>query len=261
MNRTKKTILILSAFLLMAFTAAQADVIVPQTTPIGSNTVDWSSIGLPVGTQLHAFVGFSADGDTATVSVANPISNKGEIIQQGTNWNGNFMPGEYGIWTRNNGPLTVSFGNSYNFIGAFFKQNVFGPFTASLSVYTGSTLLGTVTLAGNSQPSPGTAIFIGALDKTGPNITKVIFSETAGASQKDFAIATMYLGVPEPGTMVLLGSWAWLVSLAAARTGNRIIHFASSYKGRHERRPLCGIFRSARAEIPRDSQAATPSSS
>jgi len=68
-------------------------VIVLQTTPIGSNTVDWSSIGLPVGTQLHAFVGFSTDGDTATVSVANPVSNKGEIIQQGTNWNGDFMPG------------------------------------------------------------------------------------------------------------------------------------------------------------------------
>ena len=66
--------------------------------------------------------------------------------------------------------------------------------------------MGTVTLADNSQPSPATAIFIGALDQTGPNITKVIFSETAGASQKDFAIATMYLAVPEPGTMVLLGT-------------------------------------------------------
>src|SRR5215471_17762477 len=126
MNRTKKTILILSAFLLMAFTAAQADVIVPQTTPIGSNTVDWSSIGLPVGTQLHAFVGFSAGGDTATASVANPVANKGRIIQQGNNWGGDFNTGEWGIWTQNHGPLTVSFGNSYNMIGAFFQPNIFG---------------------------------------------------------------------------------------------------------------------------------------
>ena len=206
MNRTKKVTLTLSAFLLMAFTAAQADVIVLQTSPIGGNTVNWNSIGLPVGTQLHAFVGFSAGGDTATASVANPIANKGRIIQQGTNWNGNFNPGEWGIWTQNHGPLTVSFGNGYNFVGAYFEQNFFGAFTAQLVLFNGSTMLGSVSLAGNSQPNPGTAIFIGAIDKTAPNITKVVFEETAGTNLNDFAIATMYLGVPEPGTMVLLGT-------------------------------------------------------
>jgi hypothetical protein len=206
MNRTKKMILILSAFLLVAFTAAQADVIVLQSTPLGSNTVDWSSIGLPVGTQLHAFVGFSAGGDTATASVANPVANKGEIIQQGVNWGGDFNAGEWGIWTRDHGPLTVAFGNSYNMIGAFFQPDLFGSFTVVLDAYNGSTLLGSVTASGTSTSNPGTALFIGALDKTGPNITKVVFSEVSTTNPNDFAIATMYLGVPEPGTMVLLGT-------------------------------------------------------
>jgi hypothetical protein len=206
MKSTKKVMLILSAFLLLAFTAAQADVIVLVTSPIGSDTVNWSSIGLPVGTQLHAFVGFSTGGDTATASVANPVANKGEIIQQGVNWGGDFNPGEWGIWTRNHGPLTVSLGNSYNMIGAFFQPDLFGSFTVKLDAFNGSTLLGSVMASGTSTSNPGTALFIGALDKTGANITKVVFSEVSTTNPNDFAIATMYLGVPEPGTMVLLGT-------------------------------------------------------
>jgi len=75
-----------------------------------------------------------------------------------------------------------------------------------LEVFHGNTLLGTVTLAGNSQNAPGTAIFIGALDASGQNITKWVFTESAGTNKGDFAIATMYMGTPEPGTMVLLGT-------------------------------------------------------
>jgi hypothetical protein len=206
MKSTKKILLMLSAFMLLAFTAAQADVIVLQSTPVGGNTVDWSSIGLPVGTQLHAFVGFSAGGDTATASVANPVANKGRIIQQGNNWNGDFNTGEWGIWTQNHGPLTVSFGNSYNLVGAFFQPNIFGTFTVVLDAFNGSTLLGSVSETGTSTSNPGTALFIGALDKTGPNITKVVFSEVSTTNPNDFAIATMYLGVPEPTSLVLLGT-------------------------------------------------------
>ena len=214
MNRTKKFILILSAFLLMAFTAAQADVIVVQTAPVGSITVDWSSVGLPVGTSLHGFLGFANNGDSASATVTGaPATTKGTLIRQGTNWFGNFNPGEYGIWTGNPnsfpngfGPLTVVMGNSYGAIGAYIQQDFFGAFTAKLDAYNGSTLLGSVTLNGNSNGTPGTALFIGALDKTGPNITKAVFSETAGNHTNNFSIATMYLGVPEPSTMVLLGS-------------------------------------------------------
>ena len=74
-----------------------------------------------------------------------------------------------------------------------------------LQVYNGSTLLGTVSESGISTSNPGTGLFIGALDKSGPNITKVVFSGTT-APTTNFAIATMYLGVPEPGTLVLSGS-------------------------------------------------------
>ena len=56
--------------------------------------------------------------------------------------------------------------------------------------------------------APGSAMFIGALDLSGANITKVVFSETAGNGLANFAVGTMYLGTPEPGTLLLLGTGA-----------------------------------------------------
>jgi hypothetical protein len=207
MKRTKIMILALSALMLVAFTAAQADVIVLQTSPIGGNTVDWSQLGSAGAVLGHAFSASAANGDVVTGVFAAPNSNKGELVQQGTNWNGNFNTGEYAVWTTNHGPVTFSAfsGNSYDFVGAYFQQNHFGAFTAMLEAFNGNTLLGTVSLAGNSTSTPGTAIFIGALDKSGPNITKWVFTESTGFVH-DFAIGTMYLNTPEPSTLVLLGS-------------------------------------------------------
>jgi len=207
MNRTKKMILILSAFMLLAFTAAQASSIQLVTSPIGANTVDWSQLGSAGATVPHSFSAQAANGDTIT-GVFTGSKTKGVLVQQGTDWSGQFSTGEYAVYTNSHGPVTFSAfaGNSYDFVGAYFQQNSYGPFTAQLEVFTGNTLLGTVSLAGNSQFNPGTALFIGALDKNGPQITKWVFSESAGTHTTDFAIATLYLGVPEPGTMVLLGS-------------------------------------------------------
>jgi len=208
MKSTKKILLFLAAVVLVACTAAQADVIVLVTAPVGGNIVDWSSTGFAVNHQSHGFLGYSTGGDTATATVSGGNSNKGQLVQQGTAcpWCGNLNTGEYAIWTRSHGPLTVSFGNAYDFVGAYFQQDVFGSFTAKLDAYMGNTLLGSVTESGTSAFAPGTALFIGARDLTGPNITKVVFSETAGNYLTNFAIGTMYAGVPEPGTLVLLGS-------------------------------------------------------
>ena len=201
MNRTRKMVMILAAFVTVTFAAAQADLIVLQTAPLGNNTVDWSTTGFAVGHQSHGFLGYSVGGDTATATVAAPIGNKGELVQQGNNWNGDFAAGEYAIWTNTHGPLTVSFGNNYNAVGAYFQPDFYGAFTVTLKVFNGNTLLGTLTESGNSTVTPGTALYIGALDQSGPNITKVEFSDTT-----NFAVGTMFLGVPEPGTLVLLGT-------------------------------------------------------
>ncbi|HEY4933336.1 MAG TPA: hypothetical protein VII23_17375, partial [Terriglobales bacterium] len=139
MKSSKKMIVLLAMFMLAAFSAAQASIIL-VTAPVGGNIVDWSTTGLPVGTQLHGFLAFSTGGDTATATVAGVIANKGRLVQQSNSaivcpWCGNFAVGEDAIWTQSHGPLTVSFGDGYNFVGAYFQQDIYGAFTAKLQAF------------------------------------------------------------------------------------------------------------------------------
>jgi hypothetical protein len=109
------------------------------------------------------------------------------------------------VYTNNHGPLTFLFDQGYGDVGTFIQPNFYGAFTASLTVYNGTTALGTVTESGVSTSTPGTALFIGAKDLTANNITKAVFSIVGS---KDFAIDTLYLSssVPEPSSLLLLGT-------------------------------------------------------
>jgi|ERR1019366_3433695 hypothetical protein len=213
MKRSKMILMLLAAFVVATFSVAQADTILLVTAPqTGAWTVDWSQLGAAGATIPHIFTAQGNDplGDYVTGLFSGGNSNKGIVGVQGTNWSGNFNTGDYLVWTNNHGPLTLGFlSNEYNFVGAYFQQKTYGAFTAKLELYDGPTLLGSVTEHGVSNNlHNGSAIFIGALDVTGSNITRVVFSETAGSGTANFAIGDLYYytPVPEPGTMVLLGS-------------------------------------------------------
>lgn len=204
MKRSKVLLMLMAAFMLVSFTAAQADLIVAITSPSPTDaTVNWSQLGPSFTPIPHGFVATASNGDTVFGSFG-VARQGGEVLVQGNGWTGDFNTGDSLVWTNNHGPLTFLFDQGYKDVGAYIQPDFFGPFTAKLAVYNGTSLLGTITAAGTSTTTPGTALFIGALDQTGPNITKVVFSIVGS---NNFAIDTLYLSsIPEPGTLVLLGS-------------------------------------------------------
>jgi PEP-CTERM motif-containing protein len=204
MKSTKKAMLILAAFLLLSFTAAQADLIVAITSPSATDfTVNWSQLGASFTNIPHSFTATASNGDSV-FGLFGVARQGGQVRVQGNGWNGDFNTGDFLVWTNNHGPLTFLFDQGYADAGAYIQPNFYGAFTAKLAVYNGTLLLGTITASGTSTTTPGTALFIGALDQTGPNITKVVFSIVGS---NNFAIDTLYLSaIPEPSTMVLLGT-------------------------------------------------------
>jgi hypothetical protein len=193
-----------ACFLLATLSLAHADVIQLETAVTGSVTVNWSQLGAAGTTIPHAFSATASNGDTV-FGLIGTGRQTGQVRVQGTDWAGDFNTGDFLVYTNNHGPLTFLFDQGYGDVGTFIQPNFYGAFTASLTVYNGTTALGTVTESGVSTSTPGTALFIGAKDLTANNITKAVFSIVGS---KDFAIDTLYLSssVPEPSSLLLLGT-------------------------------------------------------
>jgi len=212
MKNTKKVVVILTVFVVLAFTAAQADVIVPIFAPVpGDITAVWSQFGGNNTPVARAFIFMTSVAEFEFGAFG--AAGGGLVKVQGTGsgqWHGNFNPGDYLLYTNGHGPITFTFDNGYGDIGTYIQPLGTGNFTAQLQLYNGTVLLATITENGvSNNHNNGTAIFIGAKDMTANNITQAIFSIKSGPGNlRTFAIDTLYLSynVPEPGTMVLLGT-------------------------------------------------------
>jgi hypothetical protein len=198
--------------IMLATAVARADSLSVVTSLGGlsaNDTIVWSQLGVDA-TDLSATPGFtSTHGLTGSVSLAGPDSLIAVVCPETLcSWNvagtTGFNAGDSLIWTADtgnsgNGPLTVNFtSKNVSGAGAFIQADGPAQFTASIEAFNGGTSLGTGFVLSDVG---GDATFIGVLDNTAANITKVTFSITSCAGDcSDFAIDTVSLKVPGAGT-------------------------------------------------------------
>jgi hypothetical protein len=176
----------------------------------GSNdSLSWAQKG-PDGAILP--IGFSATtamANTATVSLGAPNSVVSVVCSVNPcSWTGTgFTAGHSLLWTSDagnggSGPVTLTFSKSVSGAGALVQSDLPGAFTGEIQLYNGTTLLGSYAVASDTAGDP---VYLGAIDQSGPNISKVVFSLTACASLcTDFGLDTVAVNAATAAPAVTL---------------------------------------------------------
>jgi hypothetical protein len=139
----------------------------------------------------------AANSIVSVVCTANPCS-----------WTGTgFTAGHSLLWSSDagnggSGPVTLTFSKSVSGAGAVVQADLPGAFTGEIQVYNGTTLLATYTVASDTAGDP---VYLGALDESGPNINKVVFSLTTCPSLcTDFGLDTVNVNAATAAPAVTL---------------------------------------------------------
>jgi len=234
----KRLTIAVPTFLILALCPsipAFADIITLETTPAGLGSNDstiWSQLGADATTLSGPFsatsglgVGvtgnFTATDNTGLVAVVCPSNPSCSWSTSGAGMNAGdtdiwaFDPNAGGGAGAGTGPISLAFSSGLFGAGAYIEGDTSGQYTASIQAFGVSGSLGaaqTVTSDGSGDP-----VFIGLLDSTAADITKIQFSLTSCATGctnlGDFAIDTLQMkdatsapsGVPEPSSLLLLG--------------------------------------------------------
>ncbi len=108
-------------------------------------------------------------------------------------------------------PFAIELQNPVNSVAFGIEPNLFGPFNATVDLFDlNGAVLGSFIFSGNTQPCSncytGTEPFIGIADTTGGNIGAVVITMDIGSFAIDDPSFTYASTVPEPGSLLLLGS-------------------------------------------------------
>lgn len=155
--------------------AANNIVLVTSQAALNANdAVRWNSLGMDGDTAPTTFSATSTLGKT----IGGTLAGNGLACDPNVGGACNNYPfADFTLWTTpDGGPLTLTF-PAVSGVGTFIvnSANPGTQFTASLAVYNGTTLLGTVTETSNATGDP---IYLGATDTTGANITSAVYSLT-----------------------------------------------------------------------------------
>jgi hypothetical protein len=180
----------------------------------GYQPIDPGQLG-PAGTPVESGDSIDKNFDLTTLKATFAFmgGGSGQVGQQGSNWAGNFAPGDFLLWTNSpgQGPLALQFNLGLAQVGAQIQPDFYGPFVAAIAAYDANgNPLGYFTEAGVSNGNgDGSAIFLG-VDDTVPEIRTIVYSIVSCTSDcNDFAINDISFSTgatPEPGTLALFGS-------------------------------------------------------
>lgn len=210
----------------MPAVAATIVVSAPSLMP-ANGIIDWSTLGVDGIIVDCPFDIVTTNGIVVQVLQGlNPVTR----VDQGTSWDGNFNPGDPLIWTNGSwGPIIMDFESAISGAGARIQAAFSGPYTARISAYDGTTLLGAYELSGISNTTgsgDGSAVFIGILSDS-TNISRIVFAvpylQDFPNLTENFAVGNVLVqepsSVPEPASFGFGG--LGLVLICALRPGRR----------------------------------------
>jgi PEP-CTERM motif len=210
----KKKLLLLTMAVLSFAVFASADnfVVYPdRASQNPTDIIDWSQLG-PEFTDLTTpqYVSTFA-GNLA--AVGNLGGGNFMRLDVGSGWTqSQFDYLETIVWNEAGGPFAIELLNPVSSVGFGIEPDGFGPFTAFVDLYdVNLNLLGSFQFSGDSPMCgnscyTGTEMFIGIGDTSGGNIGAIVINTDSGDFAIDDPSFTYASTVPEPGSLVLLGS-------------------------------------------------------
>ena len=223
---------------LLCLGVARADTlqqITSSATQAANDSLSWTQKGAD-GTVLPvSFTATTALANSVTVDLAAANSVVSVVCTATTcSWTGTgFTAGHSLLWTSDagnggSGPVTLLFSKSVSGVGALIQADLPGAFTGEIQLYNGSTLLGTYTVASDTAGDP---VYLGALDDSGPNINKVVFSLTSCASLcTDFGLDTVNVNAATAAPAVTLSptSLAFATTTVGSTTAAQVVTVKNS---------------------------------
>ena len=200
-----------------------------------NDSLAWSQKGAD-GTVLAAsFTATTAMANSVTVvmGAANSVISVA-CSANPCSWAGTgFTAGHSLLWSSDagnggSGPVTLTFSHSVSGAGALVQADLPGAFTGEIQVYNGTTLLATYTVASDTAGDP---VYLGAIDQSGPNINKVVFSLTTCASLcTDFGVDTVNVNAATAAPAVTLTptSLAFASTVVGSTTAAQVVTIKNS---------------------------------